>query len=69
MHSSDIIKLANLGVNIEISKDSSLHPSDALEVIKIVAEIGSQITIKKKYHTDYLIQMAEVGRDHVTIAV
>ena len=69
MHSSDIIKLANLGVNIEISKDSSLHPSDALEVVKIVAEIGSQIVIKKKYHPDYLIQMAEVGRDHVTIAV
>ncbi|WP_434996656.1 hypothetical protein ACRZ5S_17460 [Vibrio scophthalmi] len=69
MHSTDIIKLAKIGVNIEISKDSSLHPSDALEVVKIVSEIGSHVTIKKKYHMDFLVQMAEVGRDHITITV
>lgn len=69
MHSTDAIELVKLGVNIEISKDSSLHPDVALEIIKIASEIGTQVTVKKKYHTDALMEMAKVGRDHITIAI
>ncbi|NOI87758.1 hypothetical protein [Vibrio sp. 99K-1] len=69
MHSTDAIELVKLGVNIEITKDSSLHPTDALEIVKIASEIGTHVTVKKKYHTDVLMEMAKVGRDHITVAI
>ena len=69
MHSTDAIKLVKLGINIEIAKDSSLHPTDALEIIKIATELKTHITVKKKYHTDTLIEMAKVGRNNITITV
>ena len=69
MHSSDAIKLVKLGVNIEIPKDSSLHPNDALEIVKIASEIGTHVTVKKNYHTDVLIEIAKIGRDNITVAI
>lgn len=69
MHSSDVIKLAQLGVNLEIAKDSSLHPKDVIEIVKLVTSNGHTITIRKKYHLDTLLEIAEVGGDKVTIAI
>lgn len=69
MHSSDVIKLAQLGVNLEIAKDSSLHPKDVIEIVKLVTSNGHTITIRKKYHLDTLLEVAEVGGDKVTIAI
>lgn len=69
MHSTDAIELVKLGVNIEIAKDSSLHPTDALEIVKIASKIGTHVTVKKKYHTEVLMEMAKVGRDHITVAI
>lgn len=69
MHVTDVMELVNLGVNIEISKDSSLHPSDALELVKIAAEIGTHVTIKKRYHIEVLVEIAKVGRDNITIVI
>ena len=69
MFSTDAIALVKLGVNIEITKESSLHPTDALEIVKIASEMGSHVTVKKNYHTDVLIEMAKIGRDHMTVAI
>ncbi|HGO5293133.1 hypothetical protein [Photobacterium damselae] len=69
MHVTDVMELVNLGVNIEISKDSSLHPSDALELVKIATEIGTHVTIKKRYHIEVLVEIAKVGRDNITIVI
>lgn len=69
MHSSDVIKVSEIGVNIEISKDSSLHSSDALDVVRIVTGRGNHVTIKKAYHYSDLIEMAEIGRNNITIVV
>lgn len=69
MHSSDILKFAEIGVNIEISKDSTLHSSDALEVVKIVTSRGNHVTIKKGYHSSDMMKMAEIGRENLTISV
>jgi hypothetical protein len=69
MYTSDVIKVSEIGVNIEIAKDSSLKTSDALEVVKIVTGRGNHVTIKKSYHSADLIQMAEIGRNNITIVV
>ncbi|MGO1296751.1 MAG: hypothetical protein ACTMIA_05505 [Vibrio sp.] len=69
MFSTDAIALVKLGVNIEITSDSSLHPNDALTIVKIASEMGTHVTVKKNYHTDVLIEMAKIGRDHMTVAI
>ncbi|EHA1081396.1 hypothetical protein [Photobacterium damselae] len=69
MHVTDAMALVNLGVNIEITKDSSLHPIDALEIVKIATKIGTHVTVKKRYHIEVLMEIAKVGRDNITISI
>ncbi|MFA0672362.1 hypothetical protein AB4584_24460 [Vibrio splendidus] len=69
MHSSDVLEVARIGVNIEISENSPLHSSDAIEVVRIATGRGNHVIIRKQYHSSALIEMAQIGRDKVTIEV
>lgn len=69
MHHLDAIKLAELGANITISKDSGVHHLDAMKIIKAVVNNGGVITIEKDYHHLDIQKMVKVAGNKITIAV
>jgi len=69
MHHTHAKEVAKLGANINIGEDSSIHHTYALELVKIIASTGANITIEKEYHHSHIKEMVKFGGTNVTIKI
>ncbi|MDN3617303.1 hypothetical protein ACFFUS_00025 [Vibrio gallaecicus] len=69
MHYTDAIKIAKLGANILIGKESKIHYTDAIKIVEKVVEKGGLITIEKEYHHTDIEKMVKIAGNRITIAI
>ena len=69
MHYTDAIEVAQLGANIIIGKDSNIHYTHAMDIVKIIVAQGSHITIEKDYHYTNILEMVAIGGKQITIKI
>ena len=69
MHYTYAIEVAQSGVDMIIGKDSGIHHTHAMDIVKIIVAKGSHITIEEDYHHTQIIEMAAVGGKQITIKI
>lgn len=69
MHYTHAIEVAQSGADIIIGKDSGIHHTHAMDIVKIIVAKGSHITIEEDYHHTQILEMVAIGRKQITIKI